>query len=293
MTLKKKPDPRTYETFPSSSEPGDISVKSPSDTSRRSAGLEAQRLASQGLWSENYISRTPLTPNSEMGVAEEPYPREEYPADPPPIYTPSETTADQSSIPPSPVMARSQPHAQPVGEPRSSTEDVAYPTIREDAEDESPGAEPYASSPLLERAQSQPDEQPQGCARWNTEARKHRRRRFRKACWFSCALAICLWMMLPALFGDSVLSALSGLDPHTLICFIRPEPVALTGTTDRTARLTILRYLHGLFPDASTANTRRHLRSPVPSSSTIFSISRLRPVASTFTSNPSLETSLL
>lgn len=216
MTLKKKQDPRTYETFPSSSEPADNSVKASSDTTRRSAGLEAQRLASQGLWSENYITNTPLSTNSEMGVEEEPYSREEYPSDPPPIYTPSETTADQSSTPPSPAVARSQLHNQPVGEPRPPPEDVAYPTIREEDEDLSPGAEPYASSPLLERAQSQPEEQPRRrCGRWSTDERKHHRRRFRKACWLTCALAICLWMMLPALFGDSVLRArLALLDIH-------------------------------------------------------------------------------
>ena len=200
MTLKKKPIPRSYETFSSSSEPSDNSRTSNSDKTRISAGIEAQRLASQGLWSDNYINRTPLANASEMGTEAEAFSRDEDPADPPPIYTPSETTA---STPPSPVVARSQP--QPVREPRSSPEDVAYPAIPEEPQEEVPSSDPYASSPLLERAQPEPDVQPRRCSRRGNGQCKDRRRRFRRVFWFSCALALCLWLMLPALIGDRVL----------------------------------------------------------------------------------------
>lgn len=210
MTLKKKPLSRDYETFSSTSDPADGSTKSPSDTSRRSVGLKAQRLASRVLWDDSNANRSPRPASPAMGAPEEAYSREEYPSDPPPIYTPSETTADASSTPPSPVMSRSQP----VGEPRSPVDPVAYPTIHEEAEEQSPAAEAYASSPLLERAQTSSEDQPRRCGRWSRDAHKDGRRRFRKACWFSCALAICLWLMLPALLDDRVLLPRSCIDLH-------------------------------------------------------------------------------
>lgn len=201
MTLKKKTPSRAYETFTSSSGPVADSAKSPSDTSRRSVGLEAQRLASRGFWESDQSNTNPSSANSDMGVQEEAYSREEYPSDPPPIYTPSETTA---STPPSPAVAR----AQPVGLPRPSSEDPIHPTIQEETQEEHATPEPFATSPLLERAQPQPESQPSRCTRWDPDAHKHRRRRFRKVCWFSFALVLCLWMMLPALFSNKVLLAL-------------------------------------------------------------------------------------
>ena len=207
MTLKKKSLSREYDTFSSSSGPAHDSTKSPSDTSRRSVGLEAQRLASRGFWENDQTHTDPTSTNPIMGTEEEAYPRgEEYPSDPPPIYTPSETTA---STPPSPVVSRSQPVSHLVGDPRPPPTEPTPPTIPEETQEEQPSSESYTTSPLLERAQTEPECRPFRCGRWNnTDAHKQRRRRFRKTCWFSFALALCLWMMLPALFADKVLLTL-------------------------------------------------------------------------------------
>lgn len=272
MTLKKKSLSRDYSTFPSTSQPAQDSSKSPSDTSRRSVGLEAQRLASRNLWGESRSNTGPATdPN--MGVPEEPYRAEEDASDPPPIYTPSETTADHLSTPPSPVLPRSQPEHYSVGESHPPAGSVAYPPIDEEGQEENATAESYTSSPLLERAQSPPDDRPQRCARWQNEAHKYRRRRFRKACWFSCALALCLWMMLPALFSDKVIAARIMNGCRLLTLLIRPVRAGHTGIS-QTMALTILPSRHGLSLDESTVNTRPRLRSPAPSSCMIFSISK-------------------
>lgn len=227
MTLKKKGErSRAYDTF-ESSEAADSSpsTKSPlKDSQNRSAGLEAQRLATQGLWSENYINRTPLSNRSEMGnEAEGLQVYQDDPNDPPPIYTPADSTAPSSSAPPSPVVPRSQP--QPVGDPQSPTS-VSYPALQEETEEEA-AAESFSSSPLLERAESQTPSQPpehrRSCG-WRRDRRrrecgrrephKHGRKRFRKACWFSCALALCLWLMFTTMLRNNVCCRFGTIECH-------------------------------------------------------------------------------
>ena len=200
MTIRKQLPLRDYETFPSStsSEAGQGSSDTPattdSDKTRYSAAQEAQRLASQGSWADN-VFRTPattLTPSastvdeddrrqaqSQMGV---------YPSDPPPQYTPTDTTA--STIPNSPIAARTEVRSSHHPR-RASSPSPAMGVIEEDS-----------SSPLLEQGQGRSilpvDETPRwrdGCTKDNP------RRRFKKTCFFLFALVLCLWLMLPGLFA--------------------------------------------------------------------------------------------
>jgi hypothetical protein len=204
MTLKKKPLSRDYSTFTSPSDTAENSQKSPSDTSRRSVGLEAQRLASRAFWAEDPQNNESSSAVPNMGAQEEGYRREEDPSDPPPIYTPSETTADNSSTPPSPALARSQPEVNAVRQFPSSGSPT-HTAIPEEENQEEPTQESYATSPLLERAQSLPDGRPSRCPRWGSETHKRRPKRLSKACWFAFAVAALLWIMLPALCPDNVL----------------------------------------------------------------------------------------
>jgi hypothetical protein len=215
MTLKKKP-PRGYETFPSSAnstqEPQEFPL-SPKSSSTRSAGLEAQRLASSGLWIDNYINGTPpSSAATTMGAESEAYhSQQDDPSDPPPIYTPSETTVN--SVPPSPTVARSEP----VREPRSAAAGVQYPTIHEEDDGADAGRGSYASSPLLERADpGQTETRSRRCSRRSPEQKCSGKRRFKRACWFTCALVMCLWLMVPALMDNRVLrfSTLHIFPPH-------------------------------------------------------------------------------
>jgi hypothetical protein len=215
MTLKKKSQERrsSYDTFPTSSSESqrETSSSTPNNDKARAAGLEAQQLASQGFWSDDYGQNTlpPSSPRATMGNSADRGLLRDDPDDPPPIYTPSETTA--TSTPPSPIAARAQPHS--VGGPQSPIY-PSHPAIIEEPETQpSEDDDMYASSPLLERADHQSEDvQPSGRCRWRRrhashdgKDRKRDKRRFRRICWFTFALALCLWLMVPALMGGKVL----------------------------------------------------------------------------------------
>ncbi len=200
MTIRKQLPLRDYDTFPSStsSEVGQGSSDTPatrdSDKTRYSVAQEAQRLASQGSWADT-VFRTPaatLTPSastvdeddrrltqSHMG---------EDPSDPPPQYTPTDTTG--STIPSSPVAARAEVRSS--HRPRcASSPSPTMGVVQEDS-----------SSPLLEHGRGRlvlpVDESP----RWSDGCKKNERmRRCKKTCFFAFALVLCLWLMLPGLFA--------------------------------------------------------------------------------------------
>ncbi|RMZ77794.1 hypothetical protein DV737_g4214, partial [Chaetothyriales sp. CBS 132003] len=110
--------PRNYDTFEGSA--SDVVAtestahSSASDSKSRSVAEEAQRLASQGSWGDNYINGTPLadaTPaastvdemeDHEAGHAH-------HPSDPPPEYTPIAATAQDLVTPVAPPAAQSDP----------------------------------------------------------------------------------------------------------------------------------------------------------------------------------------
>ena len=200
MTIRKQLPLRDYETFPSStsSEAGQGSSDTPattaSDKTRYSAAQEAQRLASRGSWADN-VFRTPattLTPSastvdeddrrqaqSQMGV---------YPSDPPPQYTPTDTTA--STIPNSPVTVRAEVRSSHHPR-RASSPSSAMGVMEEDS-----------SSPLLEQGQGPSILPVNESPRWRDGCKKNDRRgRFKKTCFFLFALVLCLWLMLPGLFA--------------------------------------------------------------------------------------------
>ena len=214
MTLKKKSAGErslSYDTFEDSAATGSSnSVPQKSDKSK-AAGDEAQRLASQGFWREDYEqpSQQPAGSTSPaMGNAPEVvHPYQDDPRDPPPIYTPSDTTA--TSTPPSPVAARAQPHQ--VGDPPSQAS-ASQSIIPEGDEARNSEDGSYASSPLLERAETHPTSATsQSACHWHGDAKMHKRRRFKKACWFTFALVLCLWLMIPGIMNDKVLLRFVGL----------------------------------------------------------------------------------
>ncbi|KAJ4511638.1 hypothetical protein HRR83_004324 [Exophiala dermatitidis] len=136
MTIHKQYPPRDYETFaddtPAESDrlvanpPTSISQQQSDSDKSRSAAFEAQRLASQGSWADTFVggSGTPATnptpaastvddceearkaqySSSHSHILQEPNDT----LDPPPIYTPSDTTVS------SPLMARSEPPPLPM-----------------------------------------------------------------------------------------------------------------------------------------------------------------------------------
>jgi hypothetical protein len=210
MTIRKSFPPRDYETFPSSnnSEAGQGSSQTPastdSDKTRLSAAHEAQRLASQGSWADN-VFQTPganLTPTtSTMGEQDRSGSQNdpnEYPSDPPPLYTPTDTTA--STVPTSPVTARAEPVGTSQPPRRPST-----PTLvtNEEVDEEQPRSGAYTpSSPLLERGE--PNFFQHDSIRWKDGCKNYGMRRCKRAAWFTFALVACLWLMLPSLFYDKV-----------------------------------------------------------------------------------------
>ncbi|KAK5248835.1 hypothetical protein LTR40_011699, partial [Exophiala xenobiotica] len=121
MTVRKQYPPRNYETFPEEGA-SESQTSSGSDKSR-TAAAEAQRLGSLGSWADNFAGQTPATNRTPTAstvdgdeVRNVQYPQlsqEPDPSDPPPVYTPSDTTASRPPTEPaSPVAQRSVP-AQP------------------------------------------------------------------------------------------------------------------------------------------------------------------------------------
>ncbi|KAJ9496903.1 hypothetical protein H2202_007680 [Exophiala xenobiotica] len=121
MTVRKQYPPRNYETFPEEGA-SESQTSSGSDKSR-TAAAEAQRLGSLGSWADNFAGETPATNRTSTAstvdgdeVRNVQYPQlsqEPDPSDPPPVYTPSDTTASRPPTEPaSPVAQRSVP-AQP------------------------------------------------------------------------------------------------------------------------------------------------------------------------------------
>lgn len=149
MTIHKQYPPRDYETFaddtPAESDrlvanpPTSISQQQSDSDKSRSAAFEAQRLASQGSWADTFVggSGTPATnptpaastvddceearkaqySSSHSHILQEPNDT----LDPPPIYTPSDTTVS------SPLMARSEPPPLPMPAYAYEPEQVSGP----------------------------------------------------------------------------------------------------------------------------------------------------------------------
>ncbi|KIW50055.1 hypothetical protein, variant [Exophiala xenobiotica] len=118
MTVRKQYPPRNYETFPE--EGASESQRSSSSDKSRTAAAEAQRLGSLGSWADNFAGETPATNRTPTAstvdgdeVRNVQYPQlsqELDPSDPPPVYTPSDTTQSRPPTEPaSPVVQRSVP----------------------------------------------------------------------------------------------------------------------------------------------------------------------------------------
>jgi hypothetical protein len=213
MTVRKQLPLREYDTFSSSASSHDgqgsseTGTTTDSDKSRLSAAHEAQRLASQGSWADNvfHTPGTTLTPPSTVDEEEQSNmgrPEEMY-SDPPPEYTPSDTAA--STIPNSPAAQRSVPVRSgsslpsPLHAPRRRT---STPLLEDGEGDDTNDSAP--TSPLLERDGQSSHHEP---VRWERAPKKERVRRFRRLAWFTIALSLCLWLMIPSLI-DQVLTAL-------------------------------------------------------------------------------------
>ncbi|KAJ9617523.1 hypothetical protein H2204_013709 [Knufia peltigerae] len=124
MTIRKQYPPRSYETFSEEGAASESASHTPSSSDKsRSAAAEAQRLASAGSWADNFAGETPATnrtPTASTVDGEESrdvhYPQlsqEIDPSDPPPMYTPSDTTQSQPpTTSASPNVQRAVP-AQP------------------------------------------------------------------------------------------------------------------------------------------------------------------------------------
>ncbi|KPI36863.1 uncharacterized protein AB675_11842 [Cyphellophora attinorum] len=222
MTLKKKvvgERSRSYDTFEESSSSAVQNNPSSSQKPDKSklAGEEAQNLAtSQSFWrdEDETLPRQPTSSRpGRMGHPAELEARGPYqddPNDPPPIYTPSDSVATPLT-PSSPVAARAQPHPQSqpqVGDPSSPTSPTHPTTPYEDSPRPSTEEnESYARSTLLELAQQRSNRHPRrrGCGGPLNALSEHRkdreRRRFRKICWFTLALSLCLWFMIPGMLS--------------------------------------------------------------------------------------------
>merc|ERR1711939_1225637 len=96
------------------------SQRSSSSDKSRTAAAEAQRLGSLGSWADNFAGETPATNRTSTAstvdgdeVRNVQYPQlsqELDPSDPPPVYTPSDTTQSRPPTEPaSPVVQRSVP----------------------------------------------------------------------------------------------------------------------------------------------------------------------------------------
>ena len=205
MTIRKKVPPRSYETFPDNASGAGAATphsRTTSDSHKTlSAAEEAQRLATQGSWGDNYLAGTPITnatpAASTADETEDRYGDPRYPADPPPEYTPTDATQSPTSLP-SPTVARQQ--VEPVRQPSSPSRPSSPPTAQPEAtqvEDQPMPGTYTPSSPLLESGQPRYH---YNDVEWSrAKCKSHRYRRCKKACWFTFALALCLWLMLPAL----------------------------------------------------------------------------------------------
>lgn len=249
MTIRKQYTPRNYETFADDDTSSPASQQADSDKSR-SAAVEAQRLGSQGSWADNLGGGTPattMTPAASTVDADEvrevQYPRRPNELfDPPPVYTPSDTTNPHSqspAAPASPVVSRSapapppEPVSAPVPVPPSSQSLSQRPFHDRDEEEGTrllePAPHPHEVDPdsvpvFLQSAEQEPSRGAwyggrhrgagRGCGRgagrrtgcggrWGrgrgAGCDKERARRFKRTCWFVCALLLCLWLMIPAL----------------------------------------------------------------------------------------------
>jgi len=204
--------------------PGDRA--GPYDSSRdidksRSAAEEAQRLASQGSWADHYVRGTPatsMTPAASTIDEEEnqygEYPSAEDPLDPPPIYTPSDTSASQSLPPASPGAPTSSVEAAVVGSPTSRAPHVPSDspgrTNLADARPQDTTVMPESFPPWFVGRQTGPEKfgpPPWGYRgrwrrqRWHQDpSRRERVHRSRRACCFLIALLVCLWLLVPGLF---------------------------------------------------------------------------------------------
>jgi hypothetical protein len=213
MTIRKSFSTRRYETFPSSNSSevdqgsSNTSTTNTSNKTGLSVGQEAQRLATQGSWADNVFesSDNNLTPSSStMGQQDHVdahKPMIDDPSDPPPLYTPTDTTVN--TIPNSPVAVRSEL----VGHSHHSRHSSLSSSHAEDQSEESEavGGACTPSSPLLEQGQRERlpfHDEVRRCYRGSCKkgARIHHCKR---ATWFTLALLACLWLMIPSLLASN------------------------------------------------------------------------------------------
>jgi hypothetical protein len=278
MTIRKQLPLRAYDTFPSStsSEAGQGSSETHPSTgsnkSRLSAAQEAQRLASQGSWADNVFRTPETTATPTASTVDEEDRREmgtdhnEYLSDPPPQYTPTDTTA--STIPNSPVTTRAelvggtQPSRRPPTPPMATSEGA-------DEEQSMPGA--YTpSSPILE--QGEPTFFQHDSVKWKGGCKNNHTRRCKKAAWFTFALVACLWLMLPSLsVYHKVFITPSHVHSMTNVAPSLP-PEVLTTLTLLTMTSGNLPFRLGQSQNASTDNTKHPRVFTAHSNYTIFSI---------------------
>jgi hypothetical protein len=240
MTKKAQYTARNYETFPEHvPSESTRSLNDSANTYRdddgdksRSAAAEAKHLGSQGSWADGLGATTPATEQTPAAssTTDEPehFDHVQYlpshnladPSDPPPLYTPSVSTAQSS-----PAMSRSVP--EPVSAPIMTTVPVllsetqrqqSRPSCNNDAHDC-----PYSTLPEpVQHCHSSRDTgaldrlpafvRPQhgqgkrrGCGSHGRRNRsctlhdKERGRRFKRICFFIFALLACLWLMIPGL----------------------------------------------------------------------------------------------
>lgn len=273
MTIRKQYPSRTYETF-SEEDASEAASHTPSSSDKsRSAAAEAQRLASAGSWADNFAGETPATnrtPTASTVDDEETrdvqYPqlsREIDPSDPPPMYTPSDTTQSQPpTASASPAVQRAVPAQPEIVSAPSTISPSSIPPVPRPFRDDDDGAnlpEPVQYSyhtchhqrPDRNYDDAESDNVPaffgstdrwgrgrrwwrrrhgegrgRGCGgrRWGRrgECHKERARRFKKICWFTFALLLCLWLMIPGLCKS--FSKVQGL----IICHRASRRISLT-----------------------------------------------------------------
>ena len=218
---------------------------------------------------------TTLTPTaSTVDESEDMYTgneRRAYP-DPPPLYTPSATT-DSSVAPSSPVAARASPDhvGRPTSSPVGPSSTPSAPHQQQAEEEQTSPAMGREDTTLLES-----DTLPPPDTRWTLNSKRQRFHRLKKACWFSAAIALCLWLMIPYLLNcDKVTFSLPYHTILTNVC-ARHEHKIHHGITNLPL-LTMSRLSPpGQSPDVSFASTRVLIPSLAHSSCTTCSTSRPR-----------------
>ena len=196
--------------------------------------------------------------------------RRAYP-DPPPLYTPSATT-DSSVAPSSPVAARASPDhvGHPTASPIGPSSTPPAPRQHQ-AEEETSPAMGREDTTLLE-----PDALPPPDTRWAHNSKNHRVRRLKKACWFSAALALCLWLMIPYLLNcDKVTFSLPYHTILTNVC-ARHEHKTHHGITNLPIQSMSRPSPPGPSRDENSASTRLPTPSLAHFNCTTYSISRPR-----------------